>query len=147
MADPHGSERHEGPNFQAYMVVFGALSIFTAISFIVNATVGRNMTGLTIILGVAVIKAVLVGLYFMHLVVDWFKLYYLIFRRSSWRPCSSRCSCRTSSWLGSIDREGKFRIEKQFSIFNFFCLCALARRASVRRGPLPGWMPIVRAGL
>jgi cytochrome c oxidase subunit 4 len=79
MADPHGSERHEGPNFQAYMVVFGALSIFTAISFIVNATVGRNMTGLTIILGVAVIKAVLVGLYFMHLIVDWPKLYYLIF--------------------------------------------------------------------
>ena len=29
--------------------------------------------------GVAVIKAILVGLYFMHLIVDWGKLYYLIF--------------------------------------------------------------------
>jgi cytochrome c oxidase subunit 4 len=37
------------------------------------------MTGLVIILGVAVIKATLVGLYFMHLVVDWAKLYFLIF--------------------------------------------------------------------
>jgi cytochrome c oxidase subunit 4 len=64
---------------QAYLVVFGALSVFTAISFVVNATVGRNMTGLVIILGVAVCKAALVGAYFMHLVVDWKKLYYLIF--------------------------------------------------------------------
>jgi cytochrome c oxidase subunit IV len=61
------------------MVVFLALSMFTAISFLVNYFVGRNMTGLAIILGVAVVKAILVGLYFMHLVVDWFKLYYLIF--------------------------------------------------------------------
>jgi len=79
MTDSHPSEHHAGPGFQAYMVVFVALSIFTAISFLVNATVGRNMTGLVIILGVAVVKATLVGAYFMHLVVDWFKLYYLIF--------------------------------------------------------------------
>jgi hypothetical protein len=61
------------------MVVFGALSIFTAISFIVNATIGRNMMGLTIILAVAVIKTLLVATYFMHLIVDWPKIYYLIF--------------------------------------------------------------------
>ena len=79
MSDSHHPEHHEGPGFQAYMVVFVALSVFTAISFLVNATVGRNMTGLLIILSVAVIKAILVGLYFMHLVVDWGKLYYLIF--------------------------------------------------------------------
>lgn len=78
MTEAHAGEHH-GPGFQAYMVVFGALSVFTAISFVVNATVGRNMTGLTIILAVAVCKAVLVGAYFMHLVVDWSKLYYLIF--------------------------------------------------------------------
>ena len=78
MADSH-HEDHAGPGFQAYMVVFVALSVFTAISFLVNATVGRNMTGMLIILSVAVIKAILVGLYFMHLVVDWGKLYYLIF--------------------------------------------------------------------
>ena len=78
MADTHDSAHH-GPGFQAYLVVFGALSIFTAISFLVNATVGRNTTGLMIILAVAVVKAILVGLYFMHLVVDWGRLYYLIF--------------------------------------------------------------------
>ncbi len=79
MSNSHHPEHHEGPGFQAYMVVFLALSTFTAIFFLVNATVGRNMTGLVIILGVAVIKAILVGLYFMHLVVDWGRLYYLIF--------------------------------------------------------------------
>jgi cytochrome c oxidase subunit 4 len=78
MADTHDSAHH-GPGFQAYLVVFGALSVFTAISFLVNATVGRNTTGLLIILAVAVVKAILVGLYFMHLVVDWGRLYYLIF--------------------------------------------------------------------
>ena len=35
MTDSHASEHHAGPGFQAYMVVFGALSIFTAISFLV----------------------------------------------------------------------------------------------------------------
>jgi cytochrome c oxidase subunit IV len=79
MSDSHHPEHHEGPGFQAYMVVFLALSTFTAISFLVNATIGRNITGLLIILAVAVTKAILVGLYFMHLVVDWGKLYYLIF--------------------------------------------------------------------
>src|SRR5207302_7923635 len=78
MTDSHTSEHH-GPSFQAYIVVFVALSIFTAISFLVNAVVGRNPTGLTIILAVAICKAVLVGTYFMHLIVDWPKLYYLIF--------------------------------------------------------------------
>src|SRR5439155_18270571 len=79
MTESHHPEHHHGPGIQAYMVVFLALSTFTAISFLVNATVGRNITGLLIILAVAVIKAVLVGLYFMHLVVDWGRLYFLIF--------------------------------------------------------------------
>ncbi len=78
MADPHHAEAHHGPDVKAYMVVFAALSVFTAISFLVNATVGRNLTGMLIILAVAVCKATLVGMYFMHLVVDWGKLYYLI---------------------------------------------------------------------
>ena len=50
-----------------------------AISFVVNATVGRNTNGMMIILAVAVIKTILVGSYFMHLIIDWPKLYYLIF--------------------------------------------------------------------
>src|SRR5215471_4645212 len=77
--ESHAAEHHHGPGFQAYLVVFGALTLFTLISFIVNATVGRNTTGLMIILGVAGVKTVLVATYFMHLIVDWPKLYYLIF--------------------------------------------------------------------
>ncbi|HEV3117317.1 MAG TPA: cytochrome C oxidase subunit IV family protein [Gemmataceae bacterium] len=80
--DAHEAEHH-GPALKAYMVVFVALSIFTAVSFIVNYAVRREMlsqhAGFALILGVAVVKAVLVGTYFMHLIVDWGKLYYFIF--------------------------------------------------------------------
>ena len=83
MSEAHPTEHHAGPGFQAYLVVFVALSIFTAISFMVNYAVREYglapHAGFAIIVGVAVIKAVLVGMYFMHLVVDWFKLYFLIF--------------------------------------------------------------------
>jgi cytochrome c oxidase subunit 4 len=83
MTDSHSAEHHAGPGFQAYMVVFGALSIFTAISFIVNYIVRHDAlsphAGFTIILLVAIVKAVLVGTYFMHLILDWPKVYYLIF--------------------------------------------------------------------
>jgi cytochrome c oxidase subunit 4 len=82
MADTHETGHH-GPNFKAYIVVFVALSIFTAVSFAVNDAVRHgwlsSVAGFALILGVAVVKAVLVGMYFMHLVVDWPKLYYLIF--------------------------------------------------------------------
>jgi cytochrome c oxidase subunit 4 len=80
MSDPH--DAHHGPGFKAYMVVAGALSVFTLVSFIVNALVTAGKltptTGFVIILSVAVVKATLVGLYFMHLVVDWGKVYYFI---------------------------------------------------------------------
>ena len=83
MVDSHHSEHHAGPGIQAYLVVFGALSVFTAISFAVNYAVrGYGLAphaGFAMILGVAVIKAILVGLYFMHLIVDWGRLYFLIF--------------------------------------------------------------------
>jgi len=82
MTDARTSEHH-GPSFQAYLVVFCALSVFTAVSFGVNSLVRSGSwtptAGFTVILGVAVVKAVLVGMYFMHLVVDWGKLYYLVF--------------------------------------------------------------------
>jgi len=83
MSDTHASEHDHGPGFKAYMVVFGALTIFTAISFLVNSGVRggalSSTAGFTLILGVAVVKAILVGLYFMHLVVDWPRFYFLIF--------------------------------------------------------------------
>jgi cytochrome c oxidase subunit 4 len=78
-SDAHG---HHGPKVQAYLVIGVALAIFTAVSFIVNSFVrsdalSANM-GFVIILGVAVVKACLVGAYFMHLVWDWKKVGFMI---------------------------------------------------------------------
>jgi caa(3)-type oxidase subunit IV len=75
--DPHGHEV-----FKAYMVVAVALSIFTALSFIINGQVRAGhfsaQTGFTLILAVAIVKATLVGMYFMHLKFEWGKLYFMI---------------------------------------------------------------------
>lgn len=65
-----------------YIVVFGALVVFTAVSFLVNfaeraGTVGRE-SGFAIIMLVAVCKALLVGTFFMHLLFDWRRLYFMI---------------------------------------------------------------------
>jgi len=76
------AEAHHGPDVKSYLVIFGALSVFTAISFVVNEFVRHDTisatTGMLLILGVAVVKAVLVGMYFMHLKYDWAKLYFMI---------------------------------------------------------------------
>jgi caa(3)-type oxidase subunit IV len=67
---------------KAYFTVFIALSIFTAISFLANEAVRQRWIGVhtsfVIIIGVAVIKAFLVGLIFMHLKYDWGKVYFII---------------------------------------------------------------------
>ena len=67
---------------KAYFTVFIALSIFTAISFLANEAVRQEWIGLTasvtIIIVVAVIKAFLVGLIFMHLKYDWGRVYFII---------------------------------------------------------------------
>jgi len=67
---------------KAYFTVFIALSVFTAISFIANEAVRQGWisvaTSVTIIMVVAVIKAFLVGLIFMHLNFDWGKVYFII---------------------------------------------------------------------
>ncbi len=72
-----------GPSFKAYMFIFAILSVFTAISFVVNEAVRHDVLstqmGFLLILGVAIVKALLVAIYFMHLIVDWGKLYYFIF--------------------------------------------------------------------
>jgi cytochrome c oxidase subunit IV len=82
MSDAHASHEHAGPRVQAYLVVGGALSCFTAISFLVNVFVRRQdispALGFVIILGVAIVKACLVGAYFMHLKYDWKKVGFLI---------------------------------------------------------------------
>lgn len=80
MADSH-SEAH-GPSVNMYWVIFAALSVFTVISFVVNDRVRSGamtaQTGFLLIMGVAVCKAVLVGMIFMHLKWDWGRLYFMI---------------------------------------------------------------------
>jgi caa(3)-type oxidase subunit IV len=79
MADQHHHDDHAGPSFQAYLFVFGALCVCTALSFIINRIFGENnMTGAGLIMIVAVIKATLVAAVFMHLKYDWGKLYCII---------------------------------------------------------------------
>jgi cytochrome c oxidase subunit IV len=69
---------HHAPDFQAYMVVFGALCVFTALSFLANLIFGQGHTSMYIIMVIAVIKATLVGIIFMHLKTDWPKVYCII---------------------------------------------------------------------
>jgi cytochrome c oxidase subunit IV len=87
MAQGHDSiegegHKHHGPTLTTYLSVAGALAVFTASSFIFNEMVRHgmisSMTGLALIMVVAVCKAILVGAFFMHLTYDWSKLYYLI---------------------------------------------------------------------
>lgn len=78
--DSHGE--HHGPTVKTYLAVFVALSVFTGVSFVCNS-MARNQTitpqtSFTIILAVAVVKAVLVITYFMHVIVDWRKIYFLL---------------------------------------------------------------------
>ncbi len=77
-----GEHAHHGPNMQAYLVIGLALSIFTAVSFVVNGMVRAEwmgaVLGFAIILGVAVVKSLLVSLYFMHLKYDWRKVGFFI---------------------------------------------------------------------
>ena len=67
---------------KAYFTVFVALSIFTAVSFLANSAVYRGWIGVhtsfAIIIGVAIIKAFLVGMIFMHLNFDWGRVYFII---------------------------------------------------------------------
>src|SRR5262245_49660573 len=79
-AQPHGDgHAAHGPDFRLYMIIFAVLSVFTALSFLVNVIFGQgNHTGAAIILLIAVCKATLVGMIFMHLKWDWGKVYFLI---------------------------------------------------------------------
>jgi caa(3)-type oxidase subunit IV len=83
MSDAHAAAgHHESSGVKAYLVIFLALVVFTAVSFVVNFAVRNGTiqapTGFTLILLVAVCKAVLVAMFFMHLKFDWAKLYFMI---------------------------------------------------------------------
>jgi cytochrome c oxidase subunit IV len=64
------------------MIIAVALAVCTASSFLVNYAVRADhlshVMGFVLILGVAIIKAVLVGMIFMHLKWDWPMLYFII---------------------------------------------------------------------
>jgi caa(3)-type oxidase subunit IV len=80
--DTHGADGHAGPGVNTYMKVFAALAVFTALSFVFNYAARHgsisHVTSFALILGVAVVKAVIVATFFMHLILDWPKLYYMI---------------------------------------------------------------------
>jgi cytochrome c oxidase subunit 4 len=63
-------------------VVALALAVFTLVSFIANQLVLQGnlavFSAFVIILGVAIFKATLVGMYYMHLKYEWGKLYFMI---------------------------------------------------------------------
>lgn len=87
MADAHGHDDHGKNIFKIYMAVAIALAVCTAASFVFNYLAhpdvhGRRLISVFVafvgILIVALIKAALVGTYFMHLKWDWKLLYFLI---------------------------------------------------------------------
>ncbi len=75
MSDSH---EHAGPNFNTYMMVFGALCVCTALSFAIHFILGHGLASASLIMIVSVIKATLVAAIFMHLMFDWKKLYCVI---------------------------------------------------------------------
>jgi caa(3)-type oxidase subunit IV len=78
MADTTHADEHHGGNFPMYMAVAVALAVCTSISFIVNQTVHSKVAAFLLILGVAIVKAALVGWVFMHLKWDWRLVYFLL---------------------------------------------------------------------
>jgi cytochrome c oxidase subunit IV len=84
MSDVQHADAHagHGPTLISYLVVGLALSVFTIVSFVVNGLVKSEKlaihAGFAIILGVAIVKATLVGAYFMHLKFDWRMIYFML---------------------------------------------------------------------
>jgi cytochrome c oxidase subunit 4 len=80
MADTHSTESHHGPTVQLYMSIFVALCVGTALSFVIFEVLHHSqILAAGLILLVAVVKATLVAMYFMHLKFDWSKLYFIVF--------------------------------------------------------------------
>lgn len=76
------ADTHEAHSAKPYYVVGAALAGFTIVSFVVNGLVNAHvmtaMQGFLFILAVAVVKATLVVVYFMHLKQDYQKVGFLI---------------------------------------------------------------------
>jgi cytochrome c oxidase subunit 4 len=79
MTETHSGQEQHGPSlFRLYMIVAAILAVCTLMSFVFNQTVSIKVLAFVLILSVAIIKAVLVAMYFMHLKWDWKVLYFLI---------------------------------------------------------------------
>jgi cytochrome c oxidase subunit IV len=87
MTDSHSHATHGPATTKPFLVIFTLLCVFTAVSFVVNGFerdafgLGWRIavgTGFVIILGVAIVKAICVATYFMHLRWDWGRLYFVI---------------------------------------------------------------------
>jgi cytochrome c oxidase subunit 4 len=85
MSETHDAQAADhGPPVKAYLVVFGALAIFTLVSFVANYAAHPDVgwisggTSFVLIFLVAVVKATLVGMFFMHLKFDWGRVYFMI---------------------------------------------------------------------
>jgi caa(3)-type oxidase subunit IV len=81
-SEPEHADGHHEPSDKAYIVIFAALAVFTAVSFIANEGARHDVisryTSFAIILLVAVVKAVLVAMYFMHLKIDWGRVFVMV---------------------------------------------------------------------
>lgn len=79
---PDAPGAHHGPGVKAYLIVFSALALFTLVSFLSNFMMRKEYItaheSFVIIMTVSVVKTCLVGIFFMHLFLDWRKVYYLI---------------------------------------------------------------------
>ena len=71
-------DAHAGPDFLTYVYIFLALSVCTVLSFVFYGVLGQGMSSASIIMLIALIKALLVALIFMHLKFDWNRVYFLI---------------------------------------------------------------------
>jgi cytochrome c oxidase subunit IV len=84
MTEVDNPDAHGGAHVKAYLIVFGFLAFFTLTSFVANYAAHPEhawispFTSFVIIFVVAVVKAVLVATFFMHLNFDWGRVYFLI---------------------------------------------------------------------
>jgi caa(3)-type oxidase subunit IV len=90
MSDPHGApsaetghaehEHNEHITDKTFFRVFLVLFVCTALSFITNQALGHEsaIANFIIIIAIAICKAALVVLFFMHLKIDWRKVFVFV---------------------------------------------------------------------
>jgi caa(3)-type oxidase subunit IV len=65
---PHGAHGHHKPNIREYLIIFGVLTALTVLEVLVAQVPGISKGLLAIaLIGLALTKAGIVGLYYMHL--------------------------------------------------------------------------------